>query len=50
MVVRSPRKRASRTMKARGPSFETRAPDNASALPGKRTPQDEVQIVAGLSQ
>jgi hypothetical protein len=29
---------------ARGPSFETRAPDSASALPGKRAPQDEVQI------
>jgi hypothetical protein len=29
---------------ARGPSFETRAPDSASALPGKRAPQDEVQL------
>jgi hypothetical protein len=38
---------------ARGPSFETRAPDSASALPGKRAPPattakplrgDEVQI------
>jgi hypothetical protein len=24
------------------PSFETRAPDSASALPGERAPQDEV--------
>ena len=31
---------------ARGPSFETRAPDSAIALPGMRAPQDEVQVVA----
>jgi hypothetical protein len=91
-MVRSPRKRASRTIRpvahpsrraqerapqdeveladphgeepaqagvsnheARGPSFETRAPDSASALPGPRAPPattakplrgDEVEIVA----